>query len=73
MFTIRGIYENGKVKLLEPLPFKKRARVIVTIIDESTEGKEASMDLFKDLIGAISVKEDGSEKHDKYIYEKANL
>ena len=31
MLSVKGIYENGKVRLLEPVLGKKRAKVIVTI------------------------------------------
>ena len=32
--TIEGIYENGAVRLLEPLPGVIRARVVVTVLPE---------------------------------------
>jgi len=74
IFSIHGIYENGKIKLLEPVPFKKKAKVIITIVDEIiTEKKSVPLDLFDDLIGAISCNKNGSEKHDDYIYSKENL
>ncbi|MBF0238049.1 MAG: hypothetical protein HQM12_10110 [SAR324 cluster bacterium] len=34
MISVNGIYENGKVTLLEPLPHVAKARVIVTILEE---------------------------------------
>lgn len=33
--TIEGIYENGVVRLLEPLSGVQRARVVVTLLPES--------------------------------------
>ena len=40
MIRVAGIYENGQVRLLSPIP-KKRAKVIVIVLDESeaTESK----------------------------------
>lgn len=34
--SIEGIYENGQVRLLEPLPGVVRARVVVTLLPEPT-------------------------------------
>ena len=34
MLSVRGIYQNGKVSLLEPVPYKKKMDVIVTLLDE---------------------------------------
>ena len=71
MLSVKGIYENGKVHLLEPIPFEKRVKVIVTVLDEmnreEAEAKEIDLNLFDDLIGVINVREDGSTAHDKYI------
>ena len=71
MLSVKGIYENGQVYLLEPIPSEKRANVIVTILEESdheeVETKEIDVSLFDDLIGIIDVREDGSTAHDKYI------
>ena len=33
--SIEGIYEDGQVRLLEPLPNVERARVVVTLLPES--------------------------------------
>jgi len=33
--SIEGIYEDGQVRLLEPLPDVERARVVVTLLPES--------------------------------------
>lgn len=33
--SIEGIYEDGQVRLLEPLPGVERARVVVTLLPES--------------------------------------
>jgi predicted DNA-binding antitoxin AbrB/MazE fold protein len=74
MLAVRGIYENGIIKLLEPIPFKKKARVIITIIEDIFDQEDSTpLDLFDDLVGVISVRSDGSVKHDEYIYSKENL
>ncbi|MBW1802345.1 MAG: hypothetical protein JRJ85_16650 [Deltaproteobacteria bacterium] len=71
MLTVRGIYENGQVRLLEPIPSEKRAKVIVTVLEELDHEEEAvkevDLNLFDDLVGVINVREDGSIAHDKYI------
>ena len=74
MLTVSGIYENGKIKLLEPIPFKKKAKVLITILDEIiTEKKSVPVDLFDDLVGVVSKNKDGAKKHDEYIYNQENL
>ncbi len=71
MLSIKGVYENGQVHLLEPLPFLKRAKVIVTIVEETElgedENREPDITLFDDLVGAVNVRSDGSIRHDHYI------
>jgi hypothetical protein len=61
MLSVRGIYENGKVILLEPILSKKRAKVIVTVLEE------VDINIFDDLVGVVGAREDGSIKHDQYI------
>ena len=74
MFTIKGIYENGEIKLLEPIPFRKKARLIITVLDDDMEEqREFPLDFFDDLIGIISEHTDASIKHDEYIYCKKSL
>ncbi|MBK1648380.1 hypothetical protein [Rhabdochromatium marinum] len=36
--SVEGIYENGRVYLLEPLPEVTRARVVVTVLPETRLG-----------------------------------
>jgi len=68
MLSVKGVYENGKVKLLEKIPNTKRVKVIVTILDnDENNQEELDPDLFNDLVGAISVCEDGAVNHNKYI------
>lgn len=71
MLSVRGIYESGQIKLLEPIPYLKRAKVIVTIIEEAEEAEsekpEADMNVFDDLVGMIDAREDGSAAHDQYL------
>ena len=74
MISIHGIYENGKIELLEPIPLKRKAKVIITILDDiEPENNTVPLDLFDDIIGKISCRDDGSENHDDYIYSKENL
>ena len=39
--AVEGIYENGAIRLLEPLPGVSRARVVVTILPESVTTSDA--------------------------------
>lgn len=75
MLSVRGIYENGKVRLLEPVLGKKRAKVIVTILEEPEETEageqEVDINIFDDLVGVVAAREDGSLKHDQYIISRA--
>jgi hypothetical protein len=34
MLSVKGIYENGQVRLLEPVPYKKCVNVIVTLLEQ---------------------------------------
>ncbi len=70
MLSVKGIYENGRVRLLEPVPPRERkANVIVTLLDEPAEPekKEDRLNLFDDLVGVIEVRKDGSANHDQYL------
>ncbi len=70
MLSVRGIYQNGEVKLSDPVPvWLKQAKVIVTIIEETCEkdAGDADADIFDDMIGIINVREDGSDEHDRYV------
>lgn len=71
MLSVKGIYENGKVHLIEPLPFRKKARVIVTLLEDmddlDTNDHEQNLNAFDDLVGVINVRENGSEEHDNYL------
>ncbi len=69
MLSVKGIYENGKVILLEPILSKKRAKVIVTVLEELAENgnEEVDINIFDDLVGVVGAREDGSIKHDQYI------
>ncbi len=66
MLSVKAMYENGKVTLLEKIPSIRRARVIVTVLEEekSTE-QDIDISLFDDMIGAVSFRDDGSVGHDK--------
>jgi predicted DNA-binding antitoxin AbrB/MazE fold protein len=42
--TIKGIYENGKIKLLEKIKIKGRRKVIITLINDKKK-KKSILDL----------------------------
>lgn len=51
MLSVRGIYENGQVRLIESIPEKKRFKVIVTILEEMQESEDTSS---KPFIGSLT-------------------
>ena len=70
MLSVKGVYEDGRVRLLDPVPPRKRkANVIVTLLDEPAEPekKECRLNLFDDLVGVIEARKDGSANHDQYL------
>ena len=74
MIAVHGIYENGKIRLLDRIPFRKKAKVIITVLDEDmTEEKSVPLDAFDDLIGVISSHKDSAKNHDAYIYARENV
>ena len=78
MLSVKGIYENKKLHLLEPIPYKKRVKVIVTFLEDFSESEETEHEhevdihAFDDLVGVLDVREDGAEAHDKYITPLTN-
>jgi hypothetical protein len=34
MLAVPGLYEDGKITLLEPIPHLQRARVIITVLED---------------------------------------
>jgi len=37
MITVKGVYENGEIKLLEAAPAKVGSKVLITFIEEEEE------------------------------------
>jgi len=71
MLSVNAIYENGQITLLEKIPSIKRAKVIITILEEDKlVQKDTDVSLFDDIVGVVSCHTDGSINHDKYINEK---
>ena len=71
MIAVKAIYEDGKVRLLEPFPSQGRRHLIVTILDEQTQDATGyRFDVFEPFIGATAARADGAEKHDAYICDK---
>jgi len=63
-FLIQAAYEKAR-QIIE------QNRIIKLSAIEKTENdnQEADISLFDDLIGAVNVRTDGSEKHDQYLAE----
>jgi PilZ domain len=55
MFSIKGVFKNNKLHLIEPLNIKKKTNVIITILDDDDYPEE-------DLQDAVSIEDvDGSD------------
>jgi len=73
MFSVRGIYENGQVTLLEPIPETRRASVIITILDEQSEPeKKMDVSVFRQLMGVLEERTDCSSDHDRYLMKEVH-
>ena len=71
MIAVKAIYEDGKIRLLEPFQSRGRRQLIVTILDEQTQDATGyRFDVFEPFIGATAMRADGAEKHDAYICDK---
>lgn len=44
MYTIKGVYEDGKIKLSEPIDVEKDTNVIITFLDEDFPETEVNLD-----------------------------
>ncbi len=54
MLSVRGIYENGEVKLKETITVEKRVPIIVTFLEDIIEEKEPVKKYrFSDLAGRL--------------------
>jgi predicted DNA-binding antitoxin AbrB/MazE fold protein len=64
--VVDAVYENGMLKLAEPLalPEGMRVRVTITPADQDCDPLEAVIGIGE------SGRTDGAEHHDKYIYGK---
>jgi predicted DNA-binding antitoxin AbrB/MazE fold protein len=38
MLTIEGIYDDGKIEPLKPIPYRKKTRVVITFLNKISEG-----------------------------------
>ncbi|MEP6950167.1 MAG: hypothetical protein ABI863_12860 [Ginsengibacter sp.] len=67
--TIKGIFENGQVKLAEPAPTEEKVSVTITFPDEGNIVSEKSLEKneikFGSLAGKISVPENFDEEMDE--------
>jgi len=43
MITVKGIYENGGIKLFSPINIDEKAEVIVTVISEESKGSQEQL------------------------------
>ena len=38
MLTVDGIYDDGKIEPLKPIPYRKKTRVVITFLNKISEG-----------------------------------
>ncbi len=69
MIAVKAMYDKGQITLLEKIYFPRKAKVIVTVLEEEITENEIDSALFDDLVGAVNMCEDGSIHHDTYIPE----
>ena len=67
MIAVKAMYDKGQITLLEKIPFTRKAKVIVTVLEEEITENEIDSVLFDDLVGAVDMCKDGSVHHDTYI------
>jgi predicted DNA-binding antitoxin AbrB/MazE fold protein len=68
--TVEAIYENGVLKPEEPLPFKEREKVIVTVEEKQPSLAERIVARARTLPAETldRLPADGAAQHDHYIY-----
>lgn len=54
MLSVKGIYEEGKVKLLEKIQTRKRSKVIITFIDDPDMSEAERLREFSSAGGALA-------------------
>ena len=54
MLSVKGIYEEGKVKLLERIQSRKRSKVIITFIDDPDTSEDQKLREFSSDGGALA-------------------
>lgn len=79
MFSIKGIFKNNKLHLIEPLNIKKKTNVIITILDDDpfTESVDEEVDMltieetddFAEDLQLESVDDDGDLEGEEFSEE----
>lgn len=73
MLSVNAIYEDGRITLLEKIPRVRRARVIVTVLEEDEPIEQnINISLFDDMIGVASIRDNGSVAHDEYLNKESS-
>ena len=63
--VVEAVYENGTMKLAEPVPLPEGTRVRLTVVPA-----DEAYDPLAAVIGTCEGPPDGAQNHDKYIYGK---
>ena len=54
MLSVKGIYEEGKIKLLEKIQARKRSKVIITFIDDPDTSEDERLREFASTSGSLA-------------------
>lgn len=57
MLSIRGIYDGKEVKLLQPIPTKKKVNVIITLLDDDFPDKNTIEKKYKNYYQNLTPEE----------------
>ncbi|MDH5559570.1 MAG: PilZ domain-containing protein [Deltaproteobacteria bacterium] len=69
MFSIKGIYENGKIRLSEPLDLKENSDVIITFLDDEQPFIDTSSQAGGDSTPDFVETEDKNEQYYERLRE----
>ncbi len=73
MFSIKGIYENGAIQLLEPLPIEGDADVIITFMDDDPQeelGSDGMISGADEIQDSVEIEEQTDEYYEKFRKHK---
>lgn len=70
MFSIKGTYENGKIKLLEPINIKEDTNVIITFLDHDIPFSTNMVETPPQTVSGSAGSDIENSAHSEEFYEK---